>query len=220
MNKQNLTGFVLGLLLLSNVAFAQTTQTNIANVISQFKQFGIFDFYLPFLIVFALMFGILQRAKIFSKGLAATIALAAAGFVMIYTPAGITLAGFFANFFAETTVVLLTLIVVAVFMSLIMATGMMSEDGMKTWVKDNAGIIIFGSVSIFILLGISIFVSSGGLGIFPGINFGFSANGGGLDGTTWALIILLFGTGLIVFLVSRDSAEKKPSAGGQPAHQQ
>lgn len=217
MNKDSFIAFVFGILVLSNVAFAQGTQTNLSNVIQQFKQFGLFDFYLPFIMVFAILFGMIQRTKLFDRGLSAVIALASAGFVMIYTPAGITLAAFFANFFAETVVVMLTVIVVVVFMALL--KGVAPDTEYATWFKENASLIIFGALAIFVVLGVSIFVSSGGLGIFPGINFGFSAGGSGLDTTTWALIILLIGTAFIVFLVSK---EDKPRniGGGQPAPQQ
>ena len=210
MNKDSFIAFVFGILVLSNIAFAQSTQTNLSNVIQQFKQFGQFDFYLPFIMVFAILFGMIQRTKLFDRGLSAVIALASAGFVMIYTPAGITLAGFFANFFAETVVVMLTIIVVVVFMALLKGVAPDTEYG--TWWKENANLIIFGALAIFVVLGVSIFVSSGGLGIFPGINFGFSAGGSGLDTTTWALIILLIGTALIVFMVSR---EDKPTTNGR-----
>lgn len=213
MNKSSLIAFVFGMMILSNVAFAQSTQTNLSNVIQQFKEFGLFDFYLPFIMVFGILFGMIQRTKLFDRGLSAVIALASAGFVMIYTPAGITMAAFFANFFAETVVVMLTVIVVVVFMALL--KGITPNTEYSKWFTKNASLIIFGSLAIFVVLGISIFVSSGGLGIFPGINFGFSAGGSGLDATTWALIILLIGTALIVFMVSRE--DKTTSNGGTPA---
>ncbi len=37
----------------------------IADLIIQFKEFGIFDFYLPFMIMFGILYSILARSKIF-----------------------------------------------------------------------------------------------------------------------------------------------------------
>ena len=50
------------------------------NVLSQWEQLGVFTYVLPFLLIFALIFGILQKVKIFqeSKGINAVIAVSTA----------------------------------------------------------------------------------------------------------------------------------------------
>ena len=81
------------------------------------SQAGIFAFYLPFLITFALLYGLLSRVGIFgpaskmTNALNAIIAFSIALFVIGFTPAGVTISQFFGAFFSQTTIILVTFIV-------------------------------------------------------------------------------------------------------------
>jgi len=196
-------GFVFSILMLSGLVFAQGFQ----NVISTLKDVGVFQFYLPFLLVFAIIFGLLQKVEIFGpkgKPLNIIIGLAIAGFVMVYVPIGITFSQFLTNFAGNTVVVILTLIVAVVLIS-IATTGFgvkladLGEPFKKGW-----GLI--GLLLILLLIVFGVFIASGGTSIFPGIKIStkpaFQAIGG-LSTTTWAIIILIVGTGLIVWIISK-----------------
>lgn len=144
----------------------------IADVVAAGKEFGIFDFYLPFIIMFAVVFGILSKTKIFGTDsrvdrLNVIIAGGMSLFVMIYTPAGVTLAGFLSSLFAESLIVIVTIIAILIVLYLVfpilgIKTGDLTEPRRcARWV------IIF-----IIILGIGVFISSGGLAFFPGLTFG------------------------------------------------
>mgnify|MGYP001559561154 CR=1 FL=1 len=95
-------GFVFSVLMLSGLGFAQGFQ----DVIGTLKEIGVFQFYLPFLLVFAILYGLLLKTKIFgeqNKGIVTVIALAASAFIMVYSPVGITFSQFLANFFGNAT---------------------------------------------------------------------------------------------------------------------
>ena len=89
-----------------------------ADLVALAKEYGLFEFYLPFVILFSLMYGLLNKSKIFgdpkevkkASTINLLISLAAAFYVMAYSPLGITLTEFFANFFTQTAVILVTLL--------------------------------------------------------------------------------------------------------------
>ena len=203
-------GFVFSILMLSGLAVAQGFQ----DVIGTLKEIGVFQFYLPFLLVFAIIFGLLQKVQIFGdkgKSLNIIIGLAVAGFVMVYTPVGLTFSQFLTNFAGNTVVVILTLIVAVLFIS-VAATGFgLKLENLGEPFKKGWGLI--GLLLILLLIVFGVFVASGGSSIFPGIKISakpaFQAVGG-LSTTTWAIIILIIGTGLIVWLLSKGGGDGKP----------
>lgn len=186
--------FVFSILMLSSLAFAQTT---IEDIINTFKTIGVFQFYLPFLLVFAILHGLLSRTQILKGGLSAIISLVAAAFIMIYTPVGITFAQFLANFFAGSVVVILTIVVVIIFVSMLVSSKIIPDP--SSVFKTGGTIWLF--IGIFVVIAAAIFFASGGLGVFPG-GEGFGNTLGGMSTTTWAIIILIVGTGLIAILAS------------------
>ena len=186
--------FVFSILMLSSLAFAQTT---IEGIINTFKAIGVFQFYLPFLLVFAVLHGLLSRTQILKGGLSAIISLVAAAYIMIYTPVGITFAQFLANFFAGSVLVILTIIVVVIFVSMLVSASIIPDP--KTVFVKAGSIWLF--IGIFLVIAAAIFFASGGLGVFPG-GKGFGGTLGGMSTTTWAIIILIVGTGLIAILAS------------------
>jgi hypothetical protein len=94
----------------------------IADLIVVATEYGIFEFYLPFLIMFAVFYGLLTKMKLFGDPYAKEksakmarvinliIALSASMFLMAYTPLGISLASFLGGMFGQTSLILITLV--------------------------------------------------------------------------------------------------------------
>lgn len=200
-------GFVFSVLMLSSVAFAQGLQ----DVVNTLKEIGVFEFYLPFIIVFAILFGLLVKTKIFGdqRGIAIVIALAAAGFIMIYTPVGITFSQFLAQFVGGAVAVILTFVVLIVLVSMIST----KEAGIfpEMWNDIFKGNMLWLLLAFILLIVVGVFISSGGTAIFPGLKIAPSqlfSSLGGLDITTLSIIILVVGLALIIFIFGR----KPPTA--------
>ncbi len=207
--------FIVGILMLSGLIFAQ----GIEDIIGIAKDVGVFQFYLPFIIAFAILYGLLQKVQIFgdptkgpAKSLNIIISLAIAAFVMVYTPVGITLSQFFTNLFGNAIVVILTFVVIAMFIS-ILKEGKIFDFKMLTKGSNYAiGILLF------VLIVVGVFVASGGTAIFPGLKISPNeilspiTRALNVSSTTLALIILIIGTGLIVWMVGK--GEKAPSGAG------
>lgn len=203
-------GFVVSILMLSGLAVAQGLQ----NVIGTLKDVGVFQFYLPFLISFAVLYALLLKVKIFgdNKALVTIIALAASAFIMVYTPIGITFSQFLTNFFGNAVVVILTFVVLIIFADLLKTGGI----DVTSLVKGNWLLV---GLLLLVLLVFGVFVASGGTSIFPGIKISakpaFQAIGG-ISSTTLAIIILIVGTALIVWLFSKGGGAAT-GGGGKPA---
>ncbi len=135
-----------------------------AGIIEFLQSMGVFQYYLPFIIVFAILYGLLNKTKIFGetsggRGLNAIIGLCVSAFILIYTPAGITLAQFFANFFGQVVTILISIIaIIMLIYVLVPITGKKEFPGAAKWI-----------VFIAALLGIGMYISAGGLAIFPGV---------------------------------------------------
>ena len=140
--------------------------------VSLATQFGIFEFYLPFLILFSLFYGLLSKMKLFGNPFAADkearlakainliFSLAAALFLMVYTPLGFTLTQFFATMFGHTMVIITTIICAG--MVIYLLSRMAGVDIFERKDKWSLAAIILGS-----LIAIGLFVGSAGFGMFP-----------------------------------------------------
>jgi len=181
----------------------------LADLVVLAKEYGIFEFYLPFVILFSLMYGLLSKSKIFgdpkevkkAASLNAIISLAAAFYVMAYSPLGVTLTEFFANFFTQTAVILVTLLAFLMIIGLLVPiSGREPGEIFKGVAKY---VVIFGA-----LIGIGMFISSGGLNIFPGLEEstlpGISASSEDLF-----IIILLVLTAIVVWWVSKGEGKSE-----------
>lgn len=166
------------------------------------KTYGIFEFYLPFLLVFTLFFGLLQKIKIFgeqSKNINIIIALVAALYVMVYSPAAITITQFFSTFFTQTSIVLVTLLVGIMIVGLV-ASPILQGKKWEEFGKRALG----GVVLIAVLIGVSIFYLSGGPQLFsqiiPGLN---------ISGDDLILLVLLAITVIAVWYMTKGGGEGK-----------
>ncbi|MEM5794296.1 MAG: hypothetical protein QXS48_01375 [Candidatus Aenigmatarchaeota archaeon] len=168
------------------------------------KNIGVFEFYLPFVILFGLLFGLLEKSKIIpERRINIIIALASAFFIMAYTPAGITLTQFFSNFFANVAVVMVTLLSFVLMIYLIIPITGRKEPEFPKAAKYIAFLIA--------LIVVGIFLTSGGLSIFlpqlaettvpiPGLE---------IDPQDLVIIILIAITILVIYFVSKGEKEEK-----------
>jgi hypothetical protein len=183
----------------------------IENVISSLNNIGIFQFFLPFIILFAVVYGILNKSKIFGdpekdKGvnrINAIISFASAAFVMLYPTTSlaiIDLSSFLANMFAGTLIYAVTIIAFMIVMFMI-ATPL--NKGQQ---PDFSRPVLVGGVVAVVLI-IALFLSSGGAQIFPGISYTGGGFGplfvGSIDPSVIALILVLAIMIIAVFWITK-----------------
>ena len=165
------------------------------------NQIGFLQFYLPFVLTFAVFYGILQKIDIFkSRNINLIIALALAFFVIGYTPVGTTLADFLSQFFTQVSLYLFTILGLGMILFLLAAiTGHDMESVSK--LKYILPIVVL--IAAILVLGA--FVNSGGLNLFPGLN----TNGYGLGLSDQDIVILII-VALTVILIYWLTKEDKP----------
>ena len=126
----------------------------LAEVVSWLTEYGIFTYYLPFLIVFAIFYAILVKTKIFgeNKKVSGLISLIAALYVMTM---GGALSYFFISLFTGASVVITGLLVFLLIAGLIV--------GPKAWEKFSEGKGLGGLIAVGIIIAILLFYLAGGL---------------------------------------------------------
>ncbi|MBI5872284.1 hypothetical protein HZB88_04345 [archaeon] len=148
-------------------------------IIAVAQQTGVFAFYLPFLVTFSLLYGLLKKSGIFggdrqANALSALIAFSVAFYVIGFTPVGITIGQFLGSFFTQSTVILLTLIVgvmIIFVLQPVWPTGKkikgydqqgrpIFEEGARSFAVGKTVGIVLAVVLLFA------FLTSGGLGVF------------------------------------------------------
>jgi len=175
----------------------------ITDLIAAGKELGIFEFYLPFIIMFAIIYGILKNAKIFGKdanNINLIIALSASLFVMVFTPVGpgaITLAMFLSDLFAGTLMVVVTILTFLIITYMVITPFGGQE-------KMNVGKFVVPIVLVALILALGVFVASGGLAIFPGLSFGPLSTipipvFPGISTPDIAMVLVVAATGLAMF---------------------
>jgi len=196
----------------------------LADLVVLAKDYGVFEFYLPFIILFALFYGLLNKIKLFgdpfegksgevrmARSINLIFSLAAAFFLMAYTPVGITLTEFFATMFTQTTIVITTLVSTGIIVYLLMAViGKRPED----IVGETGGVIKLVAI-IGGLIAIGIFISSGGLSIFPGLGEGTLPSSLGISTQDAMVLGLILLTAIAMYWIVHEPKEKKPKAAPQ-----
>lgn len=187
--------------------------TGIAEFIQAAQAYGIFDFFLPFILMFAVLYGLLTKSNIFKMGdkpanaINLVIALAISAFIMIYPVTGVTIADFIAQLFGKTFVVILTLLSFLIVTGLVVPSltgkGLGADMIGTKWIP----LIIF----ILLALAIGVFISSGGSWIFPGIKSPWSFNlPSGEVIAIIVMVVLLIG---IIWFVARGEGGGGKSGG-------
>ncbi|MHA1286671.1 MAG: hypothetical protein ACTSPB_04620 [Candidatus Thorarchaeota archaeon] len=96
----------------------------INEMVQQLWNMGFFEFVLPWLFAFAIIFGVLQKAKIFKKGddahkeINLVISLIAAFYLTAYTAYGFTLSTFFIGVFGNTVILLSGILLFLIFIGI------------------------------------------------------------------------------------------------------
>lgn len=140
---------------------------NLPELFEAARGFGIFDFYLPFILAFALFYGLLYKAKIFGeekrgRKLNLVISLILSLFVIGYTPVGVTLSQLLTGLFGGTLIVVVTILA-----ALIILFMLIPLFGVKLDTRPQKIIGVFAVIAI--ILAVGIFISSGGAMLFPGL---------------------------------------------------
>jgi len=218
--------------------------TLIADWVAAGQEFGVFDFYLPFIITFAIFWALLTKVKLFgdpfateagkkkqakvSRAVNLIISLAASLYIMANTGLGVSFAMFLSGLFGGTFMVVMTIIA---FVSVVYIAATIAKGGDPFKVEEGRNIWPF--IATFTIIGailfaLSVYISSGGAAFFPGLVLpGFevpsiptlllpSIN---LTSSDLAIIFLVVLTGLIVLYVTWGGGEgrrRRPAAGAPP----
>lgn len=187
----------------------------IAELVAAAKEFGIFEFYLPFILMFAVIYGLLAKSRIFGEAkerpastINLVVSLVAAAFIMVYTPAGITLAAFISNLFGGTLVVLLSILAFLIIAGLVIPSLTGRALGTEVIGTKWIPLLILGILA----LAVGVFISSGGTAVFPGVKIPWvqisipSAE-------NLAIIVVVVLTGLIIWWLARGGEERGVEVG-------
>jgi len=153
---------------------------DLTTVVGQLNQVGFYSFALPFLLIFAITYGLLSKVELFnkndSKKINSIIAICIAFFVVNYTPFATTLQDFFTNLFGSMSLVISGMLVFVLFLAIL---------GIETRVLSGNDKIKYLTVGAIILITYGLFSSS--------LGESFS-----ISNTT---ITTLFVLGFIIFVV-------------------
>jgi len=165
--------------------------TSLADLIAKGAEFGVFTYYLPFLIVFTIVYAVLTKTKIFGedKKISGVIALIAALYVMTM---GQTVGLFLASFFAGGSLILLLFFMALLIIGLVV--------GEKSWRSFETDKPLTGLFLIGIIIAVLLFYFAGGfkmLGItMPNVPSNLPTQ---IDQETLIIIGVLIFTGLLIW---------------------
>jgi len=170
------------------------------------NQMGFFQFLLPFLLILAIVYGVLRFAAPdkFEKSAAGLISIIIAFFFMNYSGGvGIAMAQFFTNIFGAAG------IIVTVFLVIIILLGLLGIKFSDLWGEEKRGSTarwIF--VIIIIFIGFLIFLGTGGVIDFPTNILGVAGD----DIGTIIFFVIIFA--LAMWWMSRGEESTAAPAGG------
>ena len=161
---------------------------NFGNILSNLEQLGFFDYVLPFLIIFALVFGILSRIKLFgdNKSISAVIALSVGLMALQFG----LVSSFFAELFPRFGIGLSIILV------LLILTGLFTDPD-EDWSR-------YALLGVGLIIAVVILIQSSGItGFYSG--FWWQNN--------WPGILTMLILGVLVIAViagSKSSSSKTP----------
>lgn len=172
--------------------FLQTTflAGGIGDALNSLASAGFFTYALPFLLIFALIFGILTRMKLFTenKAVVAIIAIAV-GLMALSVP---TVPQFFSQIFPSLGIGL------SILLALLILVGFFSE-GSKAWV--SISFFIIAAIVFVVVLASSFNVSGTDVGTWIQNNLGNSAG---------ALVLVVLVVVVMAFAIRGKKTEKSP----------
>jgi len=180
-------------------------------------EFGVFDFYLPFVLSFAIIYGILQKANIFGtervgRNINLVVSVILSLFIIGYTTVGVTLAAFFGTMFTGTIMIVVTLLSTMMVLYVLGALAGIHIPGEQPG-RWNAVLIL-----IAVLLASVVFVYSGGMSILgqldiPGVGTEIPIPAMPSITISAADAIVLGGLIMLVATIVWLTHEKKPKGG-------
>lgn len=186
---------------------------NFGDVLELGKETGIFDFYLPFVLSFAIFYGLLEKSKIFGdsskdkkvRNINVIIAFSASLMIIVFTPMS-ALVHFLGTMFTQTFVAMATLLAFVLIFYMLVPP---AKEGEKSIFQKYAKHIAV----IAAVITIAIFISSGGFGIFPGLpNIAVGSPGTpgfALSTETQLIIALVIITIIVVWFLTRDGKGRR-----------
>jgi len=186
---------------------------NFGEILEAGKSTGIFDFYLPFVLSFAIFYGLLEKSKIFGdsskdkkvRNINVIIAFSASLMIIIFTPLS-ALVTFLGNMIGQTFVAMVVLLAFVLIFYMLVPP---SKEGEKSIFQKYAKHIAV----IAAVITIAIFISSGGFGIVPGLpNIAIGSPGTpgfALSTETQLIIALIIITIIVVWFLTRDGKERR-----------
>ncbi|MBT3405495.1 hypothetical protein HN832_00670 [archaeon] len=144
----------------------------VGSLLAQLEQFGFFSYVLPFLILFSLVFGVLDRTKIFNnKGINGIIALSIGLMALQFDLVPRFFAELFPRFGIGLSIILVILILASLFVDpdnkpvmvvflgiavvilvvILAQTGLVFGSGIAFWLRDNVGLVVFLVVLVIII---------------------------------------------------------------------
>ena len=166
-------------------------------VLETLRFLGFFDFLLPWLFTFAVVFGLLRSSKLFGEQnsrISAALALVVAFFVVGFS--GPLLSSFFISIFGGASIVIAGILVIVLFLGMF---GKKPEDIYKS-----------GVLAVLVILGIVLWLLS--IGAARGIGFLPL-----LSPDLIAFILVIVVIVLAVWLIVREEKPKKKGGGGPEA---
>lgn len=166
----------------------------LGNLFAQWEAAGIFSYALPFLLIFALVFGLLTKINIFgtaqnpAKGINAIIALATALMALQFNIVSV----FFAEIFPRFGIALSIILVILVLGGLFMPTN-----------KDSNWFMVALAVIVFVIIGVVVYNSTASLGWGiggPGLSYFWSQYGA----------IIIFAV-IVIAIILTSSVKPKPN---------
>jgi len=169
-------------------------------------QQGVYEFYFPFILTFAMFYALIRRTRVFGKdkvanNISVLISLIAAFYVMAFSPFATTISSFFATFFAGTSILLVTILSFLMVTMMLFGPFWTKLEDMDWWGKNLKWFIFTGFLITLVL-----FTVSGGIELFGTVippNLWIP----GLTGEDVALLLLLLLTGGIIFAVQGEIEE-------------
>jgi hypothetical protein len=184
-------------------------QAALPGLINILKTQGVFEIYLPFLLTFALFYGLLRKIGLFktvsgkddstANKISAVVAFVAAMYITIFSPAAIPISQFFATFFTQSSIAIIVIMVSIMILTMIFSMPFL-DQGKKGHIVEE---VVHWLVIAALLVAIGMFISSGGVQLFskmvpPGAN---------INGEDIALIVLIIATVIIISSITKEQPQ-------------
>jgi len=190
-------------------------QAALPGLIKALQTQGVFEIYLPFLLTFALFYGLLRKIGIFktknddstNNKISAVVAFVAAMYITIFSPAAIPISQFFATFFTQSSIAIVVLMVSIMLLAMVFSMSFLQPKQYNLeelgWLKYLHWLVIAA-----LLVVVGMFVSSGGVKLFAN----FLPPGAKISSEDVALGVLIIFTIVILASITREPGVAKSSA--------